>query len=608
MLSLANARDRDQLAAWDARARRLLAQRGLDDDVAYVTEPKIDGLAISLVYRDGVLARGATRGDGLIGEDVTANLRTIDALPRRLAGDARPALVEVRGEIYLPLAAFERLNEERLEAGLSVLMNPRNSAAGSLRQKDPAVTASRPLALLTYGVGALEGIEFESHWSVLEWLREQGFPVNPLSRRHETFESMAEACEGLVDLRGELDYDIDGCVVKIDRRDQQEALGSVGRDPRWAIAFKFPPTTAVTRLIDIGLNVGRTGALNPYAVLEPVAVGGVIVRMATLHNEDVIKLKDVRIGDHVIIQRAGDVIPQVVGPVLARRDGSETRVPHARPLPGLRRRDRPPRGRGRAPLRQPVLPEPRPRGPAPLRLARRARHRRRGREADRALLGARARAPGARSLRAHGRAAGRARRLPAALGRERHRLDRRVARSARSGACSSASASRTSARSPPRRSRSTSARSTALRAAGADEIAEVEGVGPIVAESVAAWLAFEPNADGARRSRRRRAHARADGRRAAARRGAAGGAHVRHHGHARRPSRATRPRRPSSSAAARSPIRSRSGRAMSSPARAPARSSRRPRASACPCSTTRRFQRLLEEGPGRSSASASRAA
>ncbi len=424
-----------QLAAWDARARRLLAQRGLDDDVAYVTEPKIDGLAISLVYRDGVLARGATRGDGLIGEDVTANLRTIDALPRRLAGDARPALVEVRGEIYLPLAAFERLNEERLEAGLSVLMNPRNSAAGSLRQKDPAVTASRPLALLTYGVGALEGIEFESHWSVLEWLREQGFPVNPLSRRHETFESMAEACEGLVDLRGELDYDIDGCVVKIDRRDQQEALGSVGRDPRWAIAFKFPPTTAVTRLIDIGLNVGRTGALNPYAVLEPVAVGGVIVRMATLHNEDVIRLKDVRIGDHVIIQRAGDVIPQVVGPVLARRDGSETRVPHARPLPGLRRRDRAPRGRGRAPLRQPVLPEPRPRGPAPLRLARRARHRRRGREADRALLGARARAPRARSLRPDGRAAGRARRLPAALGGERHRLDRRVAAAAvRAGA------------------------------------------------------------------------------------------------------------------------------------------------------------------------------
>ena len=176
-------------------------------------------------------------------------------------------------------------------------MNPRNSAAGSLRQKDPAVTASRPLALLTYGVGALEGIEFESHWSVLEWLREQGFPVNPLSRRHETFESMAEACEGLVDLRGELDYDIDGCVVKIDRRDQQEALGSVDATRAGRSPSSSRPTTAAPGCIDIGLNVGRTGALNPYAVLEPVAVGGVIVRMATLHNEDVIKLKDVRIGD-----------------------------------------------------------------------------------------------------------------------------------------------------------------------------------------------------------------------------------------------------------------------------------------------------------------------
>jgi DNA ligase (NAD+) len=322
MLSLANARDHEALAAWDARARRLLAQRGLDDAIAYVTEPKIDGLAISLTYRDGSLTRGATRGDGTIGEDVTANLRTIEALPQRL-GAAQPALVEVRGEIYLPLAAFDRLNEERLAAGQSVLMNPRNSAAGSLRQKDPRVTASRPLALFCYAVGALDGIAFDSHWSVLAWLREHGFPVNPLSSRHETFESMAAACEGLVERRSELDYDIDGCVVKIDRRDQQEALGSVGRDPRWAIAFKFPPTTAITRLIDIGINVGRTGALNPYAVLEPVAVGGVIVRMATLHNEDVIRLKDVRIGDHVIVQRAGDVIPQVVGPVLARRDGSE---------------------------------------------------------------------------------------------------------------------------------------------------------------------------------------------------------------------------------------------------------------------------------------------
>ena len=234
MLSLANARDREALAAWDARARRLLAQRGLDDDIAYVTEPKIDGLAISLVYRDGVLARGATRGDGLIGEDVTANLRTIDALPKSLRGGHAPPLVEVRGEIYLPLAAFERLNEERLAAGLSVLMNPRNSAAGSLRQKDPAVTASRPLALLAYGVGALEGIAFDSHWSVLAVARAQGFPVNPLSRRHESFESMAEACEGLVEQRAGLDYDIDGCVVKMTgaisrRRSARSAAIRAGR-------------------------------------------------------------------------------------------------------------------------------------------------------------------------------------------------------------------------------------------------------------------------------------------------------------------------------------------------------------------------------------------
>jgi DNA ligase (NAD+) len=493
MLSLANARDRDQLAAWDARARRLLAQRGLDDDVAYVTEPKIDGLAISLVYRNGVLARGATRGDGEIGEDVTANLRTIEALPRRLAGAGPPALVEVRGEIYLPLAAFERLNEERLEAGLSVLMNPRNSAAGSLRQKDPAVTASRPLALLTYGAGALEGIAFDSHWSVLEWLREQGFPVNPLSRRHETFESMAEACESLVDQRGDLDYDIDGCVVKIDRRDQQEALGSVGRDPRWAIAFKFPPTTAITRLIDIGLNVGRTGALNPYAVLEPVAVGGVIVRMATLHNEDVIKLKDVRIGDHVIIQRAGDVIPQVVGPVLARRDGSEREF--------------------RMPGHCPAC------GGEIVRLEGEAVHRcvnpycpSRGLEGLRHFV-----SRGALDIDGVGEKLiarfwelGLVRRAPdlyALTAGQLAELDGFQQRSAENVIASIAQSRQrpfgrvlfglgiphvgaVTAEAIAQHFRSLAA----LRAAGSDEIAEVEGVGPVVAESVAAWLAFEANA------------------------------------------------------------------------------------------------------------------
>ncbi|MDX6541543.1 MAG: ligase [Gaiellales bacterium] len=494
MLSLANARDREALAAWDARARRLLAQRGLGEDVDYVTEPKIDGLAISLVYRDGVLTRGATRGDGLIGEDVTANLRTIDALPKRLAGSRPPALVEVRGEIYLPLAAFERLNEERLEAGLSVLMNPRNSAAGSLRQKDPSVTASRPLALLTYGVGAVEGIEFDSHWGVLEWLGDQGFPINPLSRRHETFASMAEACEGLVDERAALDYDIDGCVVKIDRRDQQEALGSVGRDPRWAIAFKFPPTTAITELLDIGLNVGRTGALNPYAVLEPVAVGGVIVRMATLHNEDVIRLKDVRIGDHVIVQRAGDVIPQVVGPVLARRDGTERefRMPDHCPACG----GEIVRLEGEAVHRciNPYCPS---RGLEGLRhfVSRGAM--------DIDGVGEKLiarfwelelvrRAPDLYKLTAE--------QLLALDGFQQRSAERVIASIAQSRERSfgrllfglgiphvgsvTAEAIAQHFRSLP-----------ALRAAGADEIAEVEGVGPIVAESMAAWLAFPANAE-----------------------------------------------------------------------------------------------------------------
>ena len=494
MLSLANARDREALAAWDARARRLLAQRGLEEDVAYVTEPKIDGLAISLVYRDGVLTRGATRGDGLIGEDVTANLRTIEALPKRLAGPQPPALVEVRGEIYLPLAAFERLNEERLEAGLSVLMNPRNSAAGSLRQKDPSVTASRPLALLTYGVGALEGIGFDSHWSVLEWLGEQGFPVNPLSRRHETFESMAEACEGLVDERAALDYDIDGCVVKIDRRDQQEALGSVGRDPRWAIAFKFPPTTAITRLLDIGLNVGRTGRAQP--------VRG--ARARRRRRRDRAHGDAPQRGRHPpqgrahrrprdrAARRRCDPAGRRAGARAARRDGA--RVPHAGSLPGLRRRDRAARGRGGAPLHQPVLPEPRPRGPAPLRLARRHGHRRRGGEADGALLGARARAARTRSVQAHGRAAPGARRLSAALRRARDRFDRAVARALVRPVA-------VRARHPARRQRDRRGdraalpHPPALRAAGADEIAEVEGVGPIVAESMAAWLAFPANAE-----------------------------------------------------------------------------------------------------------------
>ena len=326
MLSLANARNSDELLAWDVRVRRGLEASGRADALRYVTEPKIDGLAISLVYRDGLLERGATRGDGIIGEDVTANLRTVRTVPLRLElaeGETPPALVEVRGEIYLPIAAFARLNEERAAQGLATFMNPRNSAAGSLRQRDPAQTASRPLALWCYAIGAREGLELSSHSEALAWLSAHGFRVNPLTAHHESIESVVAACAELGERRADLDYDIDGVVVKVDAFADQELLGVVGRDPRWAIAFKFPPTTVVTRLLDIGINVGRTGNLNPYAMLEPVVVGGVVVKLATLHNEDDILRKDIRIGDHVVVQRAGDVIPQVVGPLTARRDGHE---------------------------------------------------------------------------------------------------------------------------------------------------------------------------------------------------------------------------------------------------------------------------------------------
>ena len=319
MLSLANARGPEELVEWDARMRRRL---GDDASESFVTEPKIDGLAISLVYRDGVFERGATRGDGRIGEDVTQNLRTVRALPLRLVlatGEHAPSLLEVRGEVYIPSEAFERLNAERLAAGDPPFMNPRNSAAGSLRQKDPKMTASRPLSLWCYAVGVVEGLDLDSHSEALGWLGARGFPVNPLTRTHETIEQVADRCAELERERAGLGYDIDGVVVKVDSFELQRRLGAVGRDPRWAVAYKFAPITATTRLIDIGINVGRTGALNPFAILEPVVVGGVTVQMATLHNEDVIHLKDVRVGDTVVIQRAGDVNPQVVEPVLAKR-------------------------------------------------------------------------------------------------------------------------------------------------------------------------------------------------------------------------------------------------------------------------------------------------
>jgi DNA ligase (NAD+) len=318
LLSLANARNEDELLAWDQRNRRLLEARGLGDAaLRYVVEPKIDGLAISLTYRDGVFVVGATRGNGEVGEDVTANLRTIRSIPLRLLVDDPPPVVEVRGEVYLPLAAFARLNEQRVAEGLPAFVNPRNSAAGSIRQLDPKLAASRPLDVWCYAVGYSEGLELPDHHSALEWLRAAGFKVNPGIVTVDGIDEVAAACRSWEERRGELDYDIDGAVVKVDAFEVQRTLGSVAHDPRWAIAFKFAPTTVVTRLHSIEVNVGRTGVLTPFAVLEPVFVGGVTVERATLHNEDDIRRKDIRAGDDVIVQRAGDVIPQVVGPVTA---------------------------------------------------------------------------------------------------------------------------------------------------------------------------------------------------------------------------------------------------------------------------------------------------
>ncbi len=313
MLSLANARNEEELAAWVVRSERYLARQGVEmGDVHFVTEPKIDGLAISLVYEDGVLVRGATRGNGEVGEDVTQNLRTIRAIPLKV--DDAPPLLEVRGEIYMPLAAFARLNEQRAAAGEPTFMNPRNSAAGSIRQLDPALAASRPLSMWSYGIGAVEGLEFETHFEWLEWLREHGFRVNPDVAVYDTVDEVVAACHGWQERRDRLDYEIDGVVVKVNDLDLQRQLGVVGREPRGAIAWKFPPTTATTTLKDVAWNVGRTGHMVPFAVLEPVQVSGVIVKLATLHNEEDLRRKDVRPGDEVIVMRAGDVIPQVVSP------------------------------------------------------------------------------------------------------------------------------------------------------------------------------------------------------------------------------------------------------------------------------------------------------
>jgi DNA ligase (NAD+) len=323
MFSLDNAFSRDDLLAWGTRIRRIVTE-----PIRFVAEPKLDGLAISLQYEDGRFTVGATRGDGVTGEDVTENLRTITAVPQRLNGKAKdlPVLLEVRGEVFMPLAAFETLNKRQGDAGERLFTSPRNAAAGSLRQNDPGITATRDLTLYAYQLGAKEGgPRLRTHREMLAWLETLGFPVNPHIEAFDDLDSVFAFCERIESDRHSLGYEIDGVVVKVDDLGQRAEMGFTSRAPRWAIAYKFPPEEKTTILRDIMVSIGRTGRATPFAVLEPVFVGGANVGMATLHNEDDVARKDVRPGDTVIVRRAGDVIPEVVGPVVAKRPAKTKR-------------------------------------------------------------------------------------------------------------------------------------------------------------------------------------------------------------------------------------------------------------------------------------------
>ncbi|MFB0556321.1 MAG: NAD-dependent DNA ligase LigA, partial [Dehalococcoidia bacterium] len=319
LLSLANAFSYEELAAWHKRASNLLAGRSFD----LVCEPKIDGLAVALTYVDGLLVTGATRGDGYRGENITQNLKTIRSIPLSAPKEAPPRF-EVRGEVYLPKAGFKKLNEERAKEGLPLFANPRNAAAGSVRQLDSNVTARRPLDIFIYGLGWAEGKAVpDTHWGIMEYLKSLGFKINPNIALYHTIEEAEECHQSWVESRERWGYEADGMVVKVNPIAFQRELGTVAHEPRWAIAYKFPAIQGTTRLVDIGVNVGRTGSLNPYAILEPVRVGGVIIHQAALHNEEDIHRKDIRIGDVVVVQRAGEVIPEIVGPVKSRRSGKE---------------------------------------------------------------------------------------------------------------------------------------------------------------------------------------------------------------------------------------------------------------------------------------------
>lgn len=320
MLSLDNALSADELTAFADRIARIL---GAASTVEYVCELKMDGVAVALTYEGGLLTQGATRGDGETGEDITVNLRTVPAVPLRLRGGPPPELIEVIGEVYMPEASFQDLNKERLDKGEPVFANPRNAAAGSLRQLNPAVTASRNLSMVTFGVAYSTGETPASHWQELDYLRELGFRLGEQNQRCSTIDEAAGFCASWQEKRRDLEYEIDGVVVKVDSRNQQVALGATSKSPRWAIAYKFPPEEKTTTVADILVSVGRTGVLTPVAVMQPVFVGGSTVTHATLHNEDEARRKDVRVGDTVIVRKAGDVIPEVVKVITDRRSGTE---------------------------------------------------------------------------------------------------------------------------------------------------------------------------------------------------------------------------------------------------------------------------------------------
>ncbi|KMM35787.1 NAD-dependent DNA ligase LigA [Alkalihalobacillus macyae] len=315
MLSLGNAFGEDELKDFDRRVRERIGE-----NFSYVCELKIDGLAVSLIYEDGVLVRGATRGDGTVGEDITQNLKTIPAIPLRLSENVS---MEVRGEAYMPKPSFLKLNEAREKNEQDVFANPRNAAAGSLRQLDPKIAASRNLSVFVYGVGTVEGREIDSHSDGLDFLNELGFKTNPEWKRCETIEDVIKFIGGWIEKRPDLSYEIDGIVVKVDELEHQEELGFTAKSPRWAIAYKFPAEEVVTKLLSIELNVGRTGVVTPTAVLEPVLVAGTTVQRASLHNEDLIREKDIKIGDYVVVKKAGDIIPEVVSVIEDRRTGNE---------------------------------------------------------------------------------------------------------------------------------------------------------------------------------------------------------------------------------------------------------------------------------------------